>query len=78
MRFATIALGLTALSGCFLVAKLSAEPIAVRYGQGSSHGFLALKTLDGMTIATGESTQVVSRGKVTSRLIFRFKRRLRR
>ena len=73
MRFATLALGLTALSGCFFTAILYGDPIPVRYGQGSSHGFLALKTLDGVTIATGESTQVVSRGKVTSRLIFRFK-----
>jgi hypothetical protein len=73
MRFGTIALALTALSASFLVAPLSGEPIAVRYGQGSSHGFLALKTLDGVTIATGESTQIVSHGKVTSRLIFRFK-----
>ena len=48
-------------------------PIPVRYVQGSSHGFAALKTLDGKTIATGESTQTVSRGRVTSRLIFRFK-----
>jgi hypothetical protein len=32
-----------------------------------------LKTLDGVTIATGESTQVVNRGIVTSKLIIRFK-----
>ena len=62
---ATTALCLGALS--------SAEPIPVHYRQGSSHGFAALKTLDGVTIATGESTQTVSRGIVTSRLIFRFK-----
>ncbi len=50
-----------------------AEPIAVRYAQGSSHGFLALKNLQGMTIATGESTQTVHGDRVTSRLIFRFR-----
>ncbi len=72
MRFATIALGLTTLSGCLLVTALTAEPIPVRYGQGASHGFLALKTLDGVMIATGETTQTVSRGRVTSRLIFHF------
>jgi hypothetical protein len=71
MRFATLAFGLALFSGFQLVSV--AEPIAVRYVQGSSHGFAALKTLDGKTIATGESTQTVSRGKVTSRLIFRFK-----
>ena len=73
MRFCANALGLSTVISLLLAASLRAEPIPVRYGQGSSHGFLALKTLDGVTIATGESTQVVSRGKVTSRLIFRFK-----
>jgi hypothetical protein len=73
MRFTVLSLSLITLSGILLGASLKAEPIPVRYGQGSSHGFLALKTLDGVTVATGESTQVVSRGKVTSRLIFRFK-----
>jgi hypothetical protein len=73
MRFATFALSFTMLSVCVLVQDLSAEPVSVRYVQGASHGFVALKTLDGATIATGESTQTVSRGKVTSRLIFRFK-----
>src|ERR1700710_473995 len=61
-----------AFSCCSLLPPLTSEPIPVRYVQGSSHGFAALKTLDGVTIATGESTQTVSRGKVTSRLIFRF------
>ena len=62
---ATTALCLGALS--------TAEPIAVHYRQGSSHGFAALKTLNGVTIATGESTQTISHGRVISRLIFRFK-----
>ncbi len=51
----------------------SAEPIAVRYRQGSSHGFLTLKTLDGRSIATGEVTQTVRGDQVSSRLIFRFR-----
>lgn len=72
MRLASLALGL-ALPIFFGLPNLLAEPIPVRYVQGSSHGFAALKTLDGVTIATGESTQTVSRGRVTSRLIFRFK-----
>ena len=72
MRFAPLAVGLALLCGFAIASTSSAEPIAVRYVQGSSHGFAALKTLDGKTIATGESTQTVSRGRVTSRLIFRF------
>jgi hypothetical protein len=73
MRLGITPLSIMTLSGFLLVASLRAEPISVRYEQGSSHSFLALKTLDGATIATGESTQVLGRGKVTSRLIFRFK-----
>ena len=65
MRFTFTSLSLIVLSGFLIGPSLRAEPIPVKYGQGSSHGFLALKTLDGATIATGESTQVVSRGKVT-------------
>jgi len=64
---------LIVISCCTLLPALNAEPIPVRYVQGASHGFAVLKTLDGVTIATGESTQTVSRGMVTSRLIFRFK-----
>lgn len=50
-----------------------AEPIKVRYPQGSAHGFLALKTLDGTSIATGEVTQTVRGDEVTSKLTFRFR-----
>lgn len=65
--------GMTVLMYLSLVYTSSAEPIHVRYGQGSSHGFLALKTLDGKTIATGESTQTVRGDQVRSRLVFRFR-----
>jgi hypothetical protein len=70
------------LSACFLglislVCQVSllaeAEPVRVRYAQGSSHGFLALTTLDGHLIATGESTQTVHGDRVSSRLIFHFR-----
>ena len=57
-----------------VAASLShAEPIRVRYPQGSSHGFVTLKTQDGKAIATGEITQTVTGEKVTSRLVFRFR-----
>jgi hypothetical protein len=51
----------------------SAEAIPVRYPQGSSHGFLVLKTLEGVSVAIGESTQTVRGDRVTSRLIFHFR-----
>lgn len=52
---------------------LSADPVPVRHPQGSSHGFLALRTLDGKSIAIGDATQIVQGDRVTSRVIFRFR-----
>jgi hypothetical protein len=54
-------------------ARLPAEPIPVRYPQGSAHGFLALKTLEGARIATGDLTQIVHGDRVTSHVTFRFR-----
>ena len=48
-------------------------PVPVRHPQGSAHGFVALKTLKGTRIATGDMTQIVHGDRVTSRLIFRFR-----
>ncbi len=53
--------------------KLAAAPVPVRHPQGSAHGFLALKTLEGKTIAVGDATQVVDGDRVTSRVTFRFR-----
>jgi hypothetical protein len=58
---------------CWSSLFVEAEPVRVRYVQGSSHGFLALKTLEGQLIATGESTQTVHSNRVTSRLTFHFR-----
>ena len=51
---------------------LHAEPIPVRCPQGSAHGFLALKTLEGKRIATGDVTQTIRGSRITSRVVFRF------
>ena len=59
------------LAGVLLSANLQADPVPVRHPQGAAHGFLALKTLEGTRIATGDVTQVVHGDRVTSRLIFR-------
>ncbi len=50
----------------------SAEPVAVRFKEGLVHGFLALRTMDGKTLAHGDLLQVARGGKVTSRLVFHF------
>lgn len=56
-----------------LVVSAHSETIPVRYRQGSSHGFVALKTLDGVPVATGEITQTVQGDLVTSRFILHFR-----
>src|SRR3954447_8546058 len=52
---------------------MPAEPIAVRYVEGSVHGFLALRTMEGKILAAGDLVQVVRGNRVTSRLVFRFR-----
>ena len=50
-----------------------AETVPVRYPEGVSHGYLVLRTLDGKTIADGDSIQVVRGDHVINRMRFRFK-----
>ena len=52
---------------------LFAESIPVRYQEGSIHGFLALRTQEGKTIAAGDLIQVTHGDRVVSHLVFRFK-----
>ncbi|MFL6449867.1 MAG: hypothetical protein ACJ746_19615 [Bryobacteraceae bacterium] len=51
---------------------LHADPVPVKYPQGSAHGFVALRTLDGKLIATGDMMQMLRGERVTSRLVFHF------
>lgn len=52
--------------------QLTAEQIPVRHKEGLTHGFLALRTLEGKKLADGEITQVTEGDTVTDNLIFRF------
>jgi hypothetical protein len=52
---------------------LAAAPVAVRFAEGVTHGFLLLRTVDGGLIASGDLLQVARGGKVESRMVFRFK-----
>lgn len=56
-----------------LGGNLHADPIKVRHRQGSAHGFVVLKTMEGKRLATGDMTQTVHGDRVTSRLIFHFR-----
>ena len=51
----------------------SAAPVAVRYKEGLTHGFLTLSTLEGSVLAEGDLTEVAHGNRVTSRLIYHFK-----
>src|SRR5712672_4401654 len=58
---------------CLLQPTVSpTEMISVRYAEGVSHGFLVLRTLDGKSLADGDSTQVARGDNVTSRMSFKF------
>jgi hypothetical protein len=61
------------LLSLLLASSVSAEPVTVRYTQGTIHGFLVLKTLEGKRIATGDLIQTVRGDRVTSQMIFHFK-----
>jgi hypothetical protein len=51
---------------------LQAEPIPVLHAQGTMHGFLVLRTMEGKTLASGDLIQVVRGDRLTSNLAFHF------
>lgn len=55
------------------LATAGASPIPVRYPEGSVHGYLALRSLDGKIVAAGDLMQTVHNGRLTSHLIYRFR-----
>ena len=50
-----------------------AETVAVKHPEGLVHGFLALRNLEGGTLADGDLIQTSKDGQVTSRVVFRFR-----
>jgi hypothetical protein len=55
------------------LAPAAAAPVAVRYMEGVTHGFLVLRTLDGVLIASGDLLQDTRGAEVHSRMVFHFK-----
>src|SRR5438309_7510823 len=47
---------------------LSSEPIRVRYPEGTTHGFLALRSPEGKLLATGDLIEVIHGNEVVSHL----------
>jgi len=70
--FAKLAMvGLLVLAAA--MSTLMAAPVRVRFVEGSLHGFLALRSIDGTLVAEGDLLQNV-RGEVAEkRMVFRFK-----
>jgi len=53
---------------------VAAAPVAVRFPEGVTHGFLLVRSLAGEILGQSEMTQVVTEGDlVESQLVFRFK-----
>jgi hypothetical protein len=77
MRSARAWLGsLVLAAGLFLAsggAAAEAGPVAVRYHEGVTHGFLTLRSTAGDLVAEGDLLQVVRAEGVDSRLVFRFR-----
>jgi hypothetical protein len=75
MSFArAAALGLLVLVTVLLGPRpLAAAPVLVRFVEGATHGFLVLRTVDGVLIASGDLLQVGRGGEVESRMVFHFK-----
>ena len=55
-----------------LAAPAEAAPVAVRYVEGSSHGFVVLRSYRGALLANGQLIQTVRGTRVESRLFFHF------
>jgi hypothetical protein len=75
-RFVRLVAGLLlglALSVASVPPDAQAGPVAVRYLEGVTHGFLTLRSTAGDLLAEGDLLQVVRPEGVDSRLVFRFK-----
>jgi hypothetical protein len=51
----------------------SADQVQVRFPEGVTHGFLALRSLDGTMLANGDLLQTAKDDQVTTRLVFHFR-----
>jgi hypothetical protein len=51
----------------------AAAPVAVRFVEGVTHGFLVLRDVNGGLLASGDLLQVQRSGQVESRMVFRSK-----
>jgi hypothetical protein len=67
------AIGIIAVCTAMMCTTVTGAPVPVRFLEGSTHGFLVLRSDSGEMLAQGESIQNVQGDRVDSRLVFRFK-----
>jgi hypothetical protein len=58
---------------CLYLPSAQADPMPVRYVQGTFHGFLELHSEAGRVVASGDSLQTVHGDRITSETLFKFK-----
>jgi hypothetical protein len=69
----SILIALFLLTTALFPKTAEAAPVAVRFPEGLTHGFLVVRSADGDIVGHGELTQIVKEGGVAeSRLVFRF------
>ena len=61
------------ISQILLIHPLLAEVVAVSHPAGVTHGFLAMQSQDGHSIASGDMDQTTTGNEVTAHVVFRFK-----
>ena len=69
-RVGAALLGLVVLLGASSAPR--AEPVAVRFVEGVTRGFLTVHALDGKSLGQGDISQVAHGGRVESRMVLRF------
>jgi hypothetical protein len=74
-RRARLAAATFALSCGVFTCAASSSPqlVPVRHPQGSLHGLLVLRSLDGTAVADGDVIQSVAGDQVTARTVFHFR-----
>jgi hypothetical protein len=72
-RLAAAALALSFGALLCVAASSSPQLVPVRHPQGSLHGFLVLRSLDGTVVADGDVLQSVAGDQVTARTLFHFR-----
>ena len=53
-------------------SQLLADPVAVKYKEGSVHGYLAIRSLDGKLLGAADLIQTIRGDRLTARLTYRF------